>query len=173
MNDGDAALNVYQARVRSHQTDLNAAMYHGAYLDLFDDARIETFRRMGYTYARMLAGNWGVFIRTVQCDFHAPAFMDDLISVTVSIPRLTTATMIARYECRRGAELLVVGENTYVFVDGQRKPLRVPHDLRALIEAVPGPAQSRYVIPTMDQLLFAGISPVAVTFRPCTVDRVR
>jgi acyl-CoA thioester hydrolase len=134
MDEGDAALNVYQARVRSHQTDLNAAMYHGAYLDLFDDARIETFRRMGYTYARMLAGNWGVFIRTVQCDFHAPAFMDDLISVTVSIPRLTTATMIARYECRRGAELLVVGENTYVFVDGQRKPLRVPHDLRALIE---------------------------------------
>ena len=127
-------LNVYVARVRSHQTDLNAAMYHGAYLDLFDDARIEAFRRMGYTYERMLAGNWGVFIRSVHCEFHAPAFMDDLVSVTVCISRLTTATMTARYECRRGSELLVVGENTYVFVDGNRKPIRVPRDLREVIE---------------------------------------
>jgi YbgC/YbaW family acyl-CoA thioester hydrolase len=128
------SLNVYFARVRSHQTDLNAAMYHGAYLDLFDDARIEAFRRMGYTYERMMAGNWGVFIRTVHCEFHAPAFMDDLLSVTVCISRLTTATMTARYECRRGRELLVVGENTYVFVDGNRKPIRVPRDLRDVIE---------------------------------------
>jgi acyl-CoA thioester hydrolase len=131
---GDLPLNVYVARVRSHQTDLNAAMYHGAYLDLFDDARIEAFRRMGYTYARMMAGGWGVFIRSVRCDFHTPAFMDDLISVTFCIPRLTTATMTARYECRRGEELLAVGENTYVFVDANRKPLRVPRDLRDVIE---------------------------------------
>lgn len=134
MEHADEPLNVFHARVRSHQTDLNAAMYHGAYLDLFDDARIETFRRMGYTYERMLAGNWGVFIRTVHCDFHTPAFMDDLISVLVCIPRLSTATMIARFECRRGEELLAVGENTYVFVNGDRKPLRVPPDLRALID---------------------------------------
>jgi acyl-CoA thioester hydrolase len=134
MEHAEEPLNEYHARVRSHQTDLNAAMYHGAYLDLFDDARIETFRRMGYTYERMLAGNWGVFIRTVHCEFHAPALMDDLISVLVCIPRLTTATMTARYECRRRQELLAVGEITYVFVDGNRRPLRVPGDLRALID---------------------------------------
>jgi acyl-CoA thioesterase FadM len=42
--------------------------------------------------------------------------------------------MTARYECWRGQEALVVGENTYVFVDGNRKPLRVPRDLREAIE---------------------------------------
>ena len=42
----DSPLNVHEFRVRTHQTDLNAAMYHGAYFDIFDDARIETFRRM-------------------------------------------------------------------------------------------------------------------------------
>jgi acyl-CoA thioester hydrolase len=134
MDSMDVPLNIYFARVRSYQTDLNAAMYHGAYLDLFDDARIETFRRLGYTYERMLAGHWGVFIRAVHAEFHAPAFMDDLISVTVCIPRLTTATMTARYECRRAEELLAVGENTYVFVDDARKPLRVPRDLREVID---------------------------------------
>lgn len=133
-DDRNSDLNVYVARVRSHQTDLNAAMYHGAYLDLFDDARIETFRRLAYTYERMLRGEWGVVIRTVNCEFRVPAFMDDEISITVLITRLTTATMTARYECRRGLELLAVGENTYVFVDQNRKPRRVPHDLRAVIE---------------------------------------
>ncbi|HEX6508671.1 MAG TPA: thioesterase family protein [Chloroflexota bacterium] len=134
MDDQHLPLNVYRTRVRTYMTDLNAAMYHAAYLDLFDDARIEAFRRMGYTYERMVAGNWGVMIRSIQCRFFAPALMDDLLSITVQIPALSTATLTARYECRRDDELLAVGENVYVFIGGAGKPIRVPPDLEQVIE---------------------------------------
>src|SRR5450759_1200588 len=94
-------INVYRTRVRSHQTDLNAAMYHGAYFDVFDDARIETFRRLGYTYEHALEGGWSPVIRRVDCEYYAPAHMDDEIEITVTVPRLTPAKMTIRYDCRR------------------------------------------------------------------------
>jgi acyl-CoA thioester hydrolase len=129
-------LNVYETRVRSHQTDLNGAMYHGAYFDVFDEARIDTFRRLDYTYQRALAANWSLVIRRVQCEYLRPARMDELIRVTVLVPALTPATMTARYECRRESELLAVGEVVYVFLDARGRPIRVPRDLRTLIDSV-------------------------------------
>jgi acyl-CoA thioester hydrolase len=133
--DDNAPVNVHHLRVRSHQTDLNAAMYHAAYLDVFDDARIETFRRLGYTYERMLGAGWGVVIRSIRCDYSAPAFMDELLQVTVSIPRMTKATLTIRYECTRNGAVIAVGENVYAFLDSSRKPIPVPRDLREVIDA--------------------------------------
>lgn len=128
-------LNLYSVRVRTHQTDLNGAMYHGAYLDIFDDARIETFRRLGYTYERMRAGGWTAVIRRVECEYYIPALMDDLLTVTVTVARSTRATLVFRYACRRQDQLLALGHVTFAFVDAvSGKPLRVPADLRETVE---------------------------------------
>lgn len=127
------AFNVYRTRVRAHQTDLNAAMYHGAYLDVFDDARIETFRRLGYDYARAVAGGWSPVIRRVECEYLAAARMDDPLEVTVTVPKVTVATMTIRYDCRKDDRLIASARVVFAFLDGRGKPLRVPADLRAVI----------------------------------------
>lgn len=126
-------LNAYQARVRAHQTDLNGAMYHGAYLDLYDDARIETFRRLGYDYARMSATGLRPVIRRVASDFLAPAFMDDLLTVMVTVERMTAATMTLRYDCLRGEERVALGHATFAFVSADGRPARIPADLRTVV----------------------------------------
>lgn len=128
------ALNVYEARVRTHQTDMNASMYHAAYFDLFDDARIEMFRRMGYTYERMRRGEWTAVIRHIECDFRLPAFMDDLLTVIVTVPRMTAATMTIRYECRRGEDNLAMAHAVFAFIRDDGRPLRMPSDLREVVE---------------------------------------
>ena len=130
---GDAP-NIYVTRVRVHQTDLNGTMYHGAYLDIFDDARIETFRRLGYTYARMISNAWGAIIRRVDCEYFVPAMMDDLLSVTVRVPALTRATMTFRYECRREEETLALGHAVFAFLSDRGRAIRVPPDLRQVVE---------------------------------------
>jgi YbgC/YbaW family acyl-CoA thioester hydrolase len=112
-------------------------MYHGAFLDVFDDARIETFRRLGYTYARMVAGGWTAVIRRIECEFLAPAWMDDLLAIVVTIPRFTRATMTIRYDCRREENHLALAHAVFAFVDTGRKPLRVPPDLRSVVEDHP------------------------------------
>lgn len=129
----ETLLNVYQTRVRAHQTDLNAALYHGAFLDMFDDARIETFRRLGYTYERMRNGGWNAVIRRIECEFYLPARMDDLVTISVYVPKFTAATMTIRYEGRRDAVLLALAHAIFAFLDDRGKPLRVPSDLRAVV----------------------------------------
>jgi acyl-CoA thioester hydrolase len=135
--DEASATNVYVTRVRTHQTDLNAAMYHGAFLDVFDDARIETFRRVGYDYARMLAGGWSPVIRRIQCEYVQPARMDDRLTIQVHIVRLTVATMVVRYRCFRATEKLAEAFATFAFLDGRGRVIRFPTDLREVIEAHP------------------------------------
>lgn len=135
--DESQPVNVYRTRVRSHQTDLNGAMYHGAYFDVFDDARIDTFRRLGYAYEDAVAGGWRLVIRHVTCEYHAPALMDALIDVVVSVAAATRATLTVGYACRHNDLLLAKGQVRYVFVDGRGRPLRFPADLWRLIEATP------------------------------------
>jgi acyl-CoA thioester hydrolase len=131
---GSMPLNVYQARVRSHQTDLNGAMYHGAYLDVFDDARIETFRRIGYTYARSRDGGWFPVIRRLDCEFYNAARMDELLSIHVHVEKMSTATLTIRYTCYRDGTKLAVAHVVFAFLDARGKPLRLPSDLRLVVK---------------------------------------
>lgn len=133
----DVEVNVRRTRVRSHQTDLNGAMYHGAYLDVFDDARIDTFRDLGYTYERVVDEGWNLVIRRIECEYFKPAFMDEIVAVVVLVSHLRAATMAIQYHCLRGEELLATGHVTYAFIDRSGRVMRVPADLRTLIHETP------------------------------------
>jgi acyl-CoA thioester hydrolase len=133
----DDPINRYTVRVRAHQTDLNGAMYHGAYFDIFDDARIETFRRLNYDYARMQATGLRPVIRRVDAEYHAPAMMDDVLTVEVSVLAITAASMTILYSCRRGDSPIATGHAQFVFVDERGRPVRVPQDLRDVVRSEP------------------------------------
>lgn len=133
----DNPVNRYVVRVRAHQTDLNGAMYHGAYFDIFDDARIETFRRLDYDYARMQTTGLRPVIRRVDAEYHVPAMMDDLLTVDVSIRSITAASMTIRYACRRSETPIATGHAQFVFVDERGRPARLPDDLRSVVRSTP------------------------------------
>jgi YbgC/YbaW family acyl-CoA thioester hydrolase len=136
MMDADAAarpINLHQTRVRSHQTDINGHMYHGRFLDVFDDARIEMFRRLDYTWADVVQEGWNLVIHRVDCTFHAPAQLDDVLTISVHILGFSRATMSARYKCRRDGVLLAEGQIVYAFVNGSGRPLRVPSRVRQVV----------------------------------------
>jgi acyl-CoA thioester hydrolase len=129
--------NVYRTRVRSYMTDLNGVMFHSTYFHVFDDARIEVFRSLGYTYQWMLSHGWTLVIRHVECDFRAPAHQDDVLYITVRIEKFTAATMRVRYDCRREEVDLAVGAIVYAMLDVGGRPVRVPADMRKAVEAHP------------------------------------
>lgn len=133
----ETRVNLYETRVRSHQTDVNGVMYHGAFLDVFDDARIETFRRLGYTYRDVVEEGWFLVIRRIECEYLAPARMDELLSIAFRVVKFTPATMTARYECRRDDELVARGTWVYAFVDANNRPLRVPERVRRVVAETP------------------------------------
>lgn len=137
-SDEQRTTNVHQTRVRSHQTDLNGSMYHGAFFDVFDDARIDVFRRLGYSYERAVAGGWQLVIRRAECEYHLPATLDQVLDIAVKVESIRPATLTCRYECSNAARLIAVGRVVYVFLNRRGRPMRFPADLRSLIEECAG-----------------------------------
>lgn len=127
-------INWVRMRVRTNQTDLNGAMYHGAYFDCFEAARVEVFRRLGYTYARTLTEGFVPVVRHADCEYYHPAGMDEEIEVRVYIADMTAATLLVRYPTYLGSKLIATGEVRFVFLNRQGRPIRVPASLRASIE---------------------------------------
>lgn len=127
-------VNVHYFRVRPHQTDLNGAMYHGAFLDIFDEARIETFRHLGYTFQDLIKDGCAAVIRHVTCDYLAPGYMDECLSVTVTVARMGIASLRIRYNCRREEMTLARAEVEFAFIGSNGKPQRIPVALRQVVD---------------------------------------
>lgn len=141
---------VRHVRVRMHHTDGMGAVYHGTYFDLFEEARTETFRDLGYTYRDCVEGEGRLMVIVrAACDYKRPAMMDDLLSIRVSVAALTRARLGFRYDVSHevSGEVVAIGEQVFAFLDtATRRPISVPPRLVALIASVPGflrPANER------------------------------
>jgi YbgC/YbaW family acyl-CoA thioester hydrolase len=126
--------NLYETRVRSHQTDLNGSMYHAAFFDIFDDARIDVFRSLGYSYDRAVEAGWRLIVRRVECEYYRPAQLDDELQITVEVEGIRPALLECRFECRHGGQLVARGHVAYAFLNERGRATRTPPDLRELIE---------------------------------------
>ncbi len=101
MNDPDEperplpdTFNVRHVRVRMHHTDLMGAVYHGTYFDLFEEARTEVFRDLGYTYHDCTEGESRLMVIVrAACDYKRPARMDDLVAVRVRVSGISKSTL--------------------------------------------------------------------------------
>jgi YbgC/YbaW family acyl-CoA thioester hydrolase len=113
-------------------------MYHGAYFDCFEAARVDTFRRIGYTYERTKTEGFVPVIRHAECDYLIAAFMDDLLEVVVHVPVMTAARLHVLYGAYRDEDLLARGRAVFVFLDERGRPIRVPKSLRDCVEAHAG-----------------------------------
>ena len=137
----DQPRNVRRIRVRMHHTDLMGAVYHGTYFDLFEEARTEIFRDLGYTYRDCTEdeGRLMVIVRAA-CDYKRPARMDDELAIRVFVSTVTRVRLAFGYHvhlAETGAQV-ATGEQVFAFLDARTsRPTSVPPLLAALIRETP------------------------------------
>ena len=133
--------NVRLVRVRMHHTDLVGAVYHGAYFDLFEDARTEVFRALGYTYRDCVEGEGRLMIIVhAACDYVRPAQMDDELAIAVRADTLSRARLGFVYDVSLASDgkQVALGRHLFAFLDVRTKrPVAVPPRLAALVRATP------------------------------------
>ena len=133
--------NVRHVRVRMHHTDLVGAVYHGTYFDLFEDARTEVFRALGYTYRDCVEGEGRLMIIVrAACDYKRPARMDDELAIAVTVESLTRVRLGFAYAVSLAAtgQSMAFGQHMFAFLDAQtNRPTSVPPRLAALVRATP------------------------------------
>jgi len=126
-------------RVGFSDTDAQGIVYYGRYLPYFDYARVEYARHLGVLEAELQGCEF--VMRASNVLYEAPARFDDLLEVFMRTKRLGRSSMTAELCAVRldDDEVMCTAEQTLVLVDpAHRRPVPIPDDYRAAIEAFEG-----------------------------------
>lgn len=116
-------------QVRFYETDMMEVAHHTNHLRWFEMGRVEFFRSCGISLWDMMNGGIVFPITKVSCEYKEPARFDDIITVEVTVAKLTRAQCVFTYRLVREADgaLIATGETQNVFTDKETgKIIRLP-----------------------------------------------
>ena len=125
-------------RVPYADTDQMGVVYYGNYLTLFERARNELMRALGYAYKTCEAEGWALPVVHAEVDYRRPARYDDLLEVTAWVRDMKGVRVEIACEVRRSGEdgVLASGFTRHCFVSTSTfRPIPPPE---RLVKAVAG-----------------------------------
>ena len=126
--------------VRWEDIDAAGIINYQAYLRFFGLAEAELYRSCGLSYREMfeVVGVWLPRVH-VECDFHHPVVLDDLLVVEAWFGKIGTTSIHIDFEVRRKENPdQVVASGKYIVVSvkkGEFAPTPVPQALREKLAA--------------------------------------
>ena len=123
-------------RVYYQDTDAGGVVFHAQYLAFMERARTELLNAAGIDLARFAERHRLLFmVHRIVVDYHAPAKLNDLLSVGAEVVKMGRASLVFRHRVERGSELLVEGDVTLALVDQDRmRPARMPEELQLALK---------------------------------------
>ena len=125
-------------RVYYEDTDAGGIVYYANYLRFFERCRTEWLRSDGHQQGELLReASIAFVVRSISADYLKPARLDDLLSVSMEVTRITRAQIFFRQSIRRGDEELLTAQVQVVCVNpAQMKIVSIPTLLRTQLEAI-------------------------------------
>lgn len=120
-------------RIYVEDTDAGGIVYHANYLRYMERARTEMMRELGVTKPA-LSGGVQIVVSRVELDYLRSAHLDDLLSVSSSLLKLSASTMLIEQRVERDGEVLVEALIKAVCVSSEtHKPVRIPKPMRQVM----------------------------------------
>jgi acyl-CoA thioester hydrolase len=128
-----------ELRVRYGETDQMGIVYHAEYLAWCDMGRTEYIRRLGTSYASLEQAGTLLAVAEANLRYHAPARYDDMIRVETTLTDVRSRALTFDYLICHAASgsRLVTARTLMVVLDGNRRPVPLPREVRALLERIP------------------------------------
>jgi len=127
-------MNKLNIRVSYRDTDKMGVVYYANYFVFFEMGRTELMRQIGFTYDEMEKQGLYFPVINAQCNYHAPAHYDDLITVETTISELKNVTVTFSYKIKCDDKVLVTGSTKHPLVNYAFKPTRIPQNLKDLLQ---------------------------------------
>ena len=97
----------WPVRVYYEDTDAGGIVFYANYLKFFERARTEWLRAAGIGQQDLIASdNAGFVVKSATIDYHAPARLDDEITLTLAVEKLGRASVQFAQKAYRGDQLL-------------------------------------------------------------------
>ena len=118
---------IWNVRVYYEDTDAGGIVYYANYLKFFERARTEWLRQINVSQHALLQEHDAMFVvKSVSAEYHAPAKLDDVIKLTLSIEKLGRASLSFIQEAWCGEQLLNTARVRIGCVDSALRPRAVP-----------------------------------------------
>ncbi len=118
-------------RVIYQDTDAEGVVYYANYLGYFERGRMGLLKALGFPMKKLKADFGIVFaIRRVECDYHAPARLEDELTIETEIVSHTAATVDFDQKARLADKMLVSARIQACAIDIDKfRPARIPAEL--------------------------------------------
>ena len=127
----------WTVRVYYEDTDAGGIVFYANYLKFFERARTEWLRALDVHQHDLAEQHGALFVvKTAAIDYHAPAKLDDVITLTLRIEKLGRASVQFLQEAHCGAALLATARVKVGCVDcAALKPRPLPDIVAAKMQA--------------------------------------
>ena len=126
-----------EVRVRYADTDQMGVVYYANYFVWLEVARTEFLRSLGIDY-RNIEKEKRLALPVVEayCKYKAPARYDEIIMIRIKVSQVKNSSLRFDYSLfnKENNELLVVAYTTHVFIDKDRRPVRMPKEIQNMFE---------------------------------------
>lgn len=122
-------------RVYYQDTDAGGVVFHAQYFAFMERARTEFLNAAGLDLARFAETSNVLFlVHAIEARFHAPARLNQMLSVSAEVGRIGRASLVFRQRVEHGDRLLVEADVSLALVErGRMKPARMPAELREIL----------------------------------------
>ena len=116
-------------RVRYAETDAMGYLHHAKYWEYFEHARTELLRHNGFRYRDLEAEGVFFVVYKAACRYIGPIRYDDLVTVRVTVDRVTRTRVDHSYAVERDGERLTEATSTLACVGTDGSPRLMPDSL--------------------------------------------
>ncbi|MDD5005042.1 MAG: thioesterase family protein [Candidatus Omnitrophica bacterium] len=125
-----------EVRVTYADTDQMGVVYYANYFVWLEIARTEFLRFFGVDY-RNIEKEKKLALPVIEayCKYKAPARYDEIIVIKTKVTQIKNSTLRFDYDIfsKDSNELLAVAYTTHVFIDKQRRPVRIPEAVKEIL----------------------------------------
>jgi acyl-CoA thioester hydrolase len=116
-------------RVRYAETDAMGYLHHAKYWEYFEDARTELLKQNGFRYRDLEAEGVFFVVYKASCKYVRPIRYDDLVTVVVTVERVTRTRVDHSYVVMREGDLMCEASSTLACVGRDGRPRIMPDSL--------------------------------------------
>ena len=128
----------FSVRVYYEDTDMAGIVYHANHLKFIERARSEALRQAGVDQNAMRAEGLVFVVRSMRCDWLAPARYEDVLEVSTEAGAVKRASATLIQTVRREGAALFRAEVLIACMDEAGAPRRLPEAAAAALQGLRG-----------------------------------
>jgi len=113
----------YIHKVNYYETDKMGITHHSNYVRWMEEARIDFLDQLGWSFIKLEEEGIASPVMSIECNYKKPTTFPDLVSIMVTIEKLSAVKLIFNYEFKVNDELVFTGKSSHCFLDEKGAPV--------------------------------------------------